>query len=57
MQPSSLYSVKNVAQDNNQTNSVVVDYLFDTAKQYGVSKCEKSLTRSFILAIFAGVIK
>ncbi|PKG39955.1 formate transporter FocA [Psychromonas sp. Urea-02u-13] len=54
MHPNSLYSVKNVAQDNNQANSLVVDNLFDTAKQYGVSKCEKSLTNSFILAIFAG---
>lgn len=54
MNPNQLHSVKNLAPINHQQNSLPVSNLFDIAKQYGVTKLQKSVTNSFTLAIFAG---
>jgi formate transporter len=54
MNPNSLHSIKSVALSNSQTSNLSVENLFDSANQYGVKKCKKSVSHSFILAIFAG---
>lgn len=54
MNPNPLYSVKNTTPMHEQQVSHSTNNLFDTAKQYGVTKLEKSFSNSFILAIFAG---
>lgn len=54
MQPNSLYSVKNVQPTTQQQNPGATQNIFDIAKEYGVAKHKKALSRSLILAIFAG---
>ena len=52
MTPNPLYSVKAVGENKPAANTT--NNLFDVVKQYGVTKLEKTFSRSFTLAIFAG---
>lgn len=54
MSLNSLHSVQNVTPLNGQQTNPTVSNLFDIVNQYGVTKLEKSIAKSFTLAIFAG---
>jgi len=54
MNSNSLHSINNVAPINSQPTNPPSTNLFDIANKYGVTKVEKSLLKSFTLAIFAG---
>jgi formate transporter FocA len=54
MNANQLYTVSTLEAQHQLQNQTSTDNIFDTANQYGVSKLEKSLHKSFTLAIFAG---
>tara|TARA_R110001583_G_scaffold195524_2_gene375345 strand:+ start:10790 stop:12277 length:1488 start_codon:yes stop_codon:yes gene_type:complete len=54
MNANPLYTVSTLDSQHKVQDHAAVDNIFDTANQYGVSKLDKSLHKSFTLAIFAG---
>ncbi|WP_413701959.1 formate/nitrite transporter family protein [Psychromonas sp. KJ10-10] len=54
MNANPLYTVSTLESQQPVQGHASVDNIFDTANQYGVSKLEKSIHKSFTLAIFAG---
>lgn len=54
MNANPLYTVSTLESQQQVQGHAPVDNIFDTANHYGVSKLEKSLHKSFTLAIFAG---